>query len=121
MIVHICQNSRVRLAMALVFLGAALCLSVIEDHAEANPGQGRQLVAQKSEGRPTNSSDGQTKRVKYKKDTKVNFDDALIEGGVKNPFSSMIGSRDGDNKTGFVKVRKEWHDQMIMSVNGLSQ
>jgi hypothetical protein len=93
--------------MALVFLGAALSLSVIEDHAEANPGQGRQLVAQKSEGRPTNSSDGQTKRVKYKKDTKVNF--------------AMIGSRDGDNKTGFVKVRKEWHDQMIMSVNGLSQ
>ncbi len=64
---------------------------------------------------------GQSKKIRYKKDTKVDFDDELIEGGVKNPFQSMIGGRDGDNKSGFIKIRKEWHDQMIMSVNGLSQ
>ena len=67
------------------------------------------------------TSGGQAKRVKFKKDTKVDFDDELIEGGVKNPFSSMINSRDGDNKSGFVRIRKEWHDQMIMSINGLNQ
>ena len=66
-------------------------------------------------------SQGQAKRVKFKKDTKVDFDDELIEGGVKNPFQSMIGGRDGDNKAGFIRMRREWHDQMIMSVNGLSQ
>ena len=67
------------------------------------------------------SSQGQAKRIKYKKDTKVDFDDELIEGGVKNPFQSTIGGRDGNMKQGFIKIRREWHDQMIMSVNGLSQ
>lgn len=65
--------------------------------------------------------EGQSKKVKFKKNTKVDFDDELIEGGVKNPFSPMIGGRDGDNKADFIKIRKEWHDQMIMSVNGLNK
>ena len=79
-----------------------------------------QAIAAENTARPS-SNQGQAKRIKYKKDTKVDFEDELIEGGVKNPFSSMINGRDGDNKTGFVRIRKEWHDQMIMSVNGLSQ
>lgn len=90
---------------------AAPCLS--PDSASAQ--------SSRRSSRVNGAADGQAKKVKYKKDTKVDFDDELIEGGVKNPFSSMIGSRDGDNKTGFIKIRKEWHDQMIMSVNGLSQ
>lgn len=106
-----------------ILAGACVALSLFltPSAAEAKPRSGSRLVAAESTGKPTNSSDGQARRVKFKKDTKVDFDDALIEGGVKTPFSSMVGSRDGDNKSGFVKIRKEWHDQMIMSVNGLSQ
>lgn len=71
--------------------------------------------------RVNGATEGQAKKVKYKKDTKVNFDDEFIEGGVKNPFNSLIGGRDSGNKNGFIKIRTEWHDEMVKSVTGLSQ
>ncbi len=60
-------------------------------------------------------------KIKYKDKTDVNFDDALIEGAAKNPFMSMISNRDQEFSKGFIKIRHDWHDQLIMSVSGLSQ
>lgn len=60
-------------------------------------------------------------KVKFKDKTEVNFDDANIEGSVKNPFGTIVNSRDQDINKGFIKLRYHWHDQMVMSVSGLSQ
>ena len=66
--------------------------------------------------------DSQSKKIKvYKKETSVNFEDTAIDGSAKNPFLSMLGSRDPEFNKGFVKIRYNWHDQLIMSVSGLSQ
>ena len=72
---------------------------------------------------PSKSMEGETKRVKikYKDKTNVDFSDALIEGAAKNPFMSMVGSRDQEFGKGFVKIRYNWHDQLIMSTSGLTQ
>jgi hypothetical protein len=107
-------------ALAVATLLGNLAVTTQSANAAPKSRTQGQMVASERSSKPA-SSETQAKRIKYKKDTKVDFDDALIEGGVKNPFSSMVGSRDGENKAGFVKIRKEWHDQMIMSVNGLSQ
>ena len=65
-------------------------------------------------------SDGQARKVS--KDTsKLDFDDANIDGQVKNPFASFLSSRDGETPDGFIKIRKNWHDKMAQSVSGLSQ
>ena len=109
-----------KLALLTAALLGPLLLNSISSAAPRNSAPRPQAIASENTAKPS-SNQGQAKRVKFKKDTKVDFDDELIEGGVKNPFSSMINSRDGDNKSGFVRIRKEWHDQMIMSVNGLSQ
>lgn len=69
-----------------------------------------------------NSSSLETsKKVKFKDKTELNFDAANIEGQAKNPFGSMITERDQDFNKGFIKLRYQWHDQMIMSTSGLSQ
>lgn len=69
--------------------------------------------------------EGQAKKLKintkYKKEMTVDFDAANIEGQAKNPFASMVSQRDPNINSGFVKLRTHWHDQMIMSVSGLSQ
>lgn len=84
-----------------------------------SPGREETAEANRREVKP--AANEQSRRVKFKKNTKVDFDDALIEGGVKNPFSTMIGGRDGEFNQGFIKIRREWHDQMIMSIHGLNQ
>jgi hypothetical protein len=67
-----------------------------------------------------NKSLESSKTVKYKKKTEVNFDDATIEGSVRTPFGQGLGSRDTNFKNNFIKVRKNFHDQMLMSSGGLS-
>ena len=68
-----------------------------------------------------NSKSLQTsKSVKYKKKTEVNFDDANIEGSVKTPFGQSMSSRDQDFKGNFIKVRKHFHDQMLIGAGGIS-
>ncbi|MCA2960152.1 MAG: hypothetical protein IOD12_07860 [Silvanigrellales bacterium] len=61
-----------------------------------------------------------TKRVKYKDKTSVDFDEANIDGSAKNPFGSIVNSRDQNFDKGFIKLRYHWHDQMVMSLSGLS-
>jgi hypothetical protein len=61
-----------------------------------------------------------SKKVKFKDKTSVDFDDANIDGSVKNPFGSIIQSRDQGFDKGFIKIRYNWHDQMVMSLSGLS-
>ena len=61
-----------------------------------------------------------SKNVKYKKKTEVNFDDASIEGSVKTPFGMSINSRDQKFDKNFIKVRKHFHDQMLIGAGGLS-
>lgn len=69
-----------------------------------------------------NSSMEQSKKFKIGKDhTSVDFDDASIEGQAKNPFGSMLNSRDQDFNKGFIKLRYNWHDQMLISASGMSQ
>lgn len=73
--------------------------------------------------KPGSSMDGQSKKVKvnYKKQTDLDFEDTTIEGTAKNPFASMLMTRDQEFKQGFIKIRYDWHDQLIMSVSGLNQ
>ncbi|MEN9530336.1 MAG: hypothetical protein RI932_2209 [Pseudomonadota bacterium] len=68
----------------------------------------------------SNKSLESSKSVKYKKKTEVNFDDATIEGSVRTPFGQGLGSRDQNFKNNFIKVRKHFHDQMLMSSGGLA-
>lgn len=60
------------------------------------------------------------KSVKYKAKTEVNFDDATIEGSVRTPFGQGISSRDQKFDSNFVKIRKNFHDQMLLSTGGIS-
>jgi hypothetical protein len=73
--------------------------------------------------KPGSSMDGQSRKVKvkYKEKTDLDFEDTTIEGTAKNPFASMLMSRDQEFKQGFIKIRYDWHDQLIMSVSGLNQ
>ena len=75
----------------------------------------------RNDGKGKPSSLESSKKVKFKDKTEVNFDDANIEGSVKNPFGTIVNSRDQDINKGFIKLRYHWHDQMVMSVSGLSQ
>lgn len=72
------------------------------------------FAAPKGGGKSLESS----KTVKYKKKTEVNFDDATIEGSVRTPFGAGLGSRDQNFKNNFIKIRKNFHDQMLMSSGG---
>lgn len=51
----------------------------------------------------------------------VDFDNADISGSARNPFNSLLSSREQENPGEFVRLRKHWHDQLILSVSGLSQ
>ena len=61
-----------------------------------------------------------TKNVKYKKKTEVNFDDATIEGSVKTPDGLSLSSRDQKFDQNFIKIRKHFHDQILIGAGGLS-
>lgn len=61
-----------------------------------------------------------SKSVKYKSKTEVNFDDATIEGSVRTPYGQTLNSRDQNFNRNFIKVRKHFHDQMLLSTGGLS-
>lgn len=62
------------------------------------------------------------KKFKVSKDkTNVDFDEASIEGQAKNPFGTLLNSRDQDFNKGFIKLRYNWHDQMLISASGMSQ
>ncbi|NBO37111.1 hypothetical protein EBU99_00845 [bacterium] len=61
-----------------------------------------------------------SKSVKYKSKTEVNFDDATIEGSVRTPFGQALNSRDQNFNRNFIKYRKHFHDQMLLSTGGLS-
>lgn len=78
-------------------------------------------LAQKKDAKKSNSLE-QSKRFKVSKDkTEVDFDDASIEGQAKNPFGTLLNSRDQDFNKGFIKLRYNWHDQMLISASGMSQ
>lgn len=53
--------------------------------------------------------------------TNVDFDEADITGQARNPFNSLLNARDQEGPGDFIRLRKHWHDQMIISVSGLSQ
>jgi len=82
-----------------------------------------EALAQKDRNasKPTKSGSLESsKRVKYKDKTSVDFDAADIDGSAKSPFGSMGQSRDQGFDKGFIKLRYHWHDQMVMSLSGLS-
>lgn len=83
--------------------------------------QAKRPSAGSSGARPAPAGGEQSKKVKFKDKTELNFEDAAIDGQIKNPFATLMNSRDQDFGGGFIKLRNNWHDQMIMSVNGLSQ
>jgi hypothetical protein len=62
-----------------------------------------------------------SKKVKFKDKTEINFDDANIDGTFKSPFGTLLSNRDQDFNKGFIKLRTNWHDQMVTSVSGISQ
>lgn len=77
-------------------------------------------TAEAQSGRSRGKSLQATKKVKYKKKTEVNFDDATIEGSVKTPFGQSLSSRDQKFDRNFIKIRKHFHDQMLIGAGGLS-
>ena len=85
-----------------------LCTPVYSFSAEAAPkgGGGKGLENSKS--------------VKYRSKTEVNFDDATIEGSVRTPYGQSLNSRDQNFSRNFIKYRKHFHDQMLLSTGGLS-
>lgn len=85
-----------------------LCSPVYSFSAEAAPkgGGGKSLENSKS--------------VKYRSKTEVNFDDATIEGSVRTPYGQSLNSRDQNFNRNFIKYRKHFHDQMLLSTGGLS-
>ena len=79
-------------------------------------------VAQgQSKGKQKTSLEAQKKFKVSKDKTAVDFDEASIEGQAKNPFGSLLNSRDQDFNKGFIKLRYNWHDQMLISASGMSQ
>lgn len=60
-------------------------------------------------------------KVQNKDRTNVDFDDALIDGKAKNPFGTLLNARDQEFNRGFINIRKQWHDHMILSVSGMAQ
>lgn len=77
------------------------------------------LAADKKSG-SSNKSLESSKSVKYKSKTEVNFDDATIEGSVRTPFGQGISSRDQKFNRNFITIRKNFHDQMLLSTGGIS-
>ncbi len=61
-----------------------------------------------------------SKSVKYKSKTEVNFDDANIDGTVRTPFGTSFNSRDQKFGRNFVNIRKNFHDQMLLSTGGIA-
>jgi hypothetical protein len=62
-----------------------------------------------------------SKKIKFKEKTELNFDEANIDGTFKTPFGTLLNNRDQDFNKGFIKLRTNWHDQMVTSVSGISQ
>jgi hypothetical protein len=71
-------------------------------------------------GRSSKKSLENSKSVKYKSKTEVNFDEATIEGSVRTPYGQSLNSRDQNFNRNFIKYRKHFHDQMLLSTGGLS-
>ena len=92
-------------AIACAFGPASLAIAQ-KDRNTAKPGRTTSLET--------------SKKVKYRDKTSVDFDAADIDGSAKNPFGTMVQSRDQDFNKGFIKLRYHWHDQMVMSLSGLS-
>lgn len=91
---------------------SVLCISIAFASATAHAND---------KGKSATAEQSRKFKVKYKEKTNVDFSDALVEGSAKNPFMTMIGSRDQDFNRGFIKIRYDWHDALIMSVSGLGQ
>jgi hypothetical protein len=79
------------------------------------------IFAEGKSSKAASSLESPEKKVEYKKNTKVDFDESTITGERKNPFATMLNSRDQQFNKGFINIRKNWHDKMIMSVQGLAQ
>lgn len=99
--------------------GAALALSSLSV-AGTSLAQKNAVGGSQSNAAGRQQSLETSKRVKFKDKTTVDFDAANIEGSAKSPFGSIVNSRDQDFNKGFIKLRYHWHDQMVMSLSGLS-
>lgn len=55
------------------------------------------------------------KRVKANK-TKVDFEAAEIGGARKTPLGQMINQNNAEKDYDFVRIRRNWHNQMVESV-----
>lgn len=101
------QKARLKklLGVVLVLVGMAV-MTVDVAEAQGSKGRGKSLQT--------------SKNVKYKKKTEVNFDDATIEGSVKTPFGQSLSSRDQKFDRDFIKIRRHFHDQMLIGAGGLS-
>jgi hypothetical protein len=84
--------------------------------AAAAPSGGERNATSPKKGTSLETS----KRFKFKEKTNIDFEDTAIDGSVKSPFGSIINSRDQDFDKGFIKLRYHWHDQMVMSLSGVS-
>jgi hypothetical protein len=101
-------------------LKITLTLSLLSQILIAAPKQGKSSKSSSKSSSESSLESGE-KKVEYKKNTKVDFDESTITGERKNPFATMLNSRDQEFNKGFINIRKNWHDKMIMSVQGLAQ
>lgn len=64
----------------------------------------------------------QSKRFKAgKSKTELDFDEASIEGQRKDPFGTLLNTREQNFNRGFIKLRTDWHDHMTLGAMGMSQ
>lgn len=95
-------------------IGTVILLSGVGAQANEGPNLAQTIA-------PNSELEGQAKKVRFKENTTVNFGDTVVKGQARNPFFSLVPTRDTNSNGGFIRIRYNWHDQQIMSVSGLSQ
>jgi hypothetical protein len=62
---------------------------------------------------------GQGPQVKYKKETRYDFDDDLVEGELLRPEGDFIGTRRGARHSSLIKVRENFIPEMLKSAEDI--
>ena len=60
---------------------------------------------------------GQEPKIQYKKKTEIDFEDVKVEGTLKRPHGSYILDKRGSSFNPLIKLKENWDQEMIDSVN----
>jgi hypothetical protein len=57
------------------------------------------------------------RKIRYQKETEVDFEALDVEGALVKPQGSLIVERDGANFNPLIELRMDWDSDMSRSVN----